>query len=242
MLKPEIDVAFRPPQPAPARVLKRAFALAALACRSQLEPHAGDSQARGIHEAALAWLAAAAVYPEFEADERSVVDTPLGQLSREAAAAAGWRGEGLAVLAWGLGRWELPDVTTPGEAADVAQALGWLGDEPAALYDEVRLRARTDVVQLAEMLETAQWRLDRHFAGEPPVSLRNFDAAGFAWPRQCAPLDVSANGDLRLAGQPLAQAPEHLPRLARRIVLERRIAVNWLAGQQASYAAVTTET
>lgn len=242
VLKPDVDVTLRPPMPAPLRVARRALALSALACRSQLEPHAGDTEARALHDGMRAWLVATGVDAELEADELALVNAPLGQLSRDDAALAGWRGEAAAVLAWGLGRWTLPAIDTPVDASDVAIALGWLEDAPVALADDVRLRARTDVVQLAEMLEAAQWSLDRALAREPAVSLRTFDAGTFRWPRDAAPLAFTADGDLSLAGQPLAAAPEHLQRLVRRIVIERRIAVNWLAGQNARYSAVTIET
>lgn len=242
MLKPDVDLALRPPMPAPLRVARRALALSALTCRSQLEPHAGDAEARAIHDGVRGWIVATGVDAELEPDELALVNTPLGQLAREAAALAGWRGEAAAVLAWALGRWELGAIDAPVDASDVAMALGWLEDAPPVLADDVRLRARTDVVQLAEMLEAAQWALDRALAQEPVVSLRTFDAGSFRWPRNAAPLAFTPEGDLSLAERPLTGAPEHLLRLVRRIVVERRIAVTWLAGQNARYSAITIET
>lgn len=242
VLKPDVDVTLRPPMPAPLRVARRALALAALACRSQLEPHAADAEARAIHDGVREWIVAVGVAAELEPDELAIVHAPLGELSREDAAIAGWRGEGAAVLAWGLGRWTLPAIDVPVDASEVALALGWLEDAPVALADDARLRARTDVVQLAEMLEAAQWSLDRALAREPSVSLRTFDAGTFRWPRDAAPLAFAADGALALAGQPLGTAPEQLQRLVRRVVVERRVAVNWLAGQNARYSAVTIET
>ncbi len=241
MLKPDVDLVLRPPQPAPGRVARRALALSAVACRSQLEPHAGDADARAIHETVRAWLVAAGVDAELEDEERRIVDTPLGQLSREDAVAAGWRGEGAATLAWGLSRWSLPAIDVAVDASDVAMQLDWLGDDPRLFVESARLRARSDVVQLAEMLEVAQWRLDRDLAGEPAVSLRNFDAGSFRWPAGVQPLEFAADGDVAIAGQPLASAPEHAKRVARRIVVERRRAVNWLAGQNAVYSAIEIE-
>lgn len=240
MLRPDVDVILRPPQPPAPRVARRALALCAVACRSQLEPHAGDAEARAIHDGVRTWLAAAGVDDEMEDDERRIVATPLGQLSREDATAAGWRGEGAATLAWGLGRWTLPAIDAPVDAADVARQLDWLGDDPQGFRDSLRLRARTDVVQLAEMLEVAQWRLARALGGEPAVSLRNFDAGTFAWPREVERLAFGAGGDLAVGGQALAAAPEHARRLALRIVVERRRAVNWLAGQNPVYSSVET--
>jgi hypothetical protein len=241
MLKPDVDVVLRPPQPAAARVARRALALCAVACRSQLEPHAGDAEARAIHDSVRAWLAAARVDAELEDEERRIVETPLGQMSREDATSAGWRGEGAATLAWGLGRWTLPAIDETVDASDVAMQLDWLADDPLALTESAQLRARTDVVQLAEMLEVAQWRLDRELAGEPAVSLRNFDARSFQWPRHVQPLQFGEDGDVSLGGKSLADAPEHSKRLALRVVMERRRAVNWLAGQHAVYSAVDVE-
>lgn len=238
MLRPDIDFILRPAAPGAPRVARRALALCALACRSQLEPHAGDADARAIHESVVAWLSAAGVTTELEDAERRIVEAPLGQLSRDDATVAGWRGEGAATLAWGLGRWPLPAIDVAVDAADVAMRLDWLGDDPLALVEGARLRARTDVVQLAEMLEVAQWRLDRELGGEAAVSLRNFDAGTFVWPHDVAPLAFASDGDVAVDGRALAAAPEHAKRLARRIVVERRQAVNWLAGQHAVYSAV----
>jgi hypothetical protein len=238
VLRPDVDVILRPPQPPAQRVVRRALVLSAVACRSQLEPHAGDAEARAIHESVRAWLAVARADAEMEDEERRIVATPLGQLSRDDAAAAGWRGEGAATLAWGLGCWSLPAIDTCVDAADVAMRLDWLGEEPSVFCDAARLRARSDVVQLAEMLEVAQWRLDRALDGESAVSLRNFDAGSFSWPREVERLVLDDVGELVLEGQPLATAPEHLQRLARRIVVERRRAVNWLAGQNPVYSAI----
>jgi hypothetical protein len=252
MLRPDIDVVLRPPSPAPARVARRALALCALACRSQLEPHAADPEARAIHAALAPWLDAAGVDAEFEPDEARVVRTPLGALDAVDAAAAGWRGEGAATLAWSLGRWTLPDVATAVDAADVAQRLDWLADDPRAFVDGARLRPRTDLVQLAEMLEVAHWRLNRDDGrdegrdegradgGGSRVSLRAFDAGAFRWPNDAAPLAFAADGDLALDGRPLAAATGDERRRARRIVDERRRAVNWLVGAHATYSAVPT--
>jgi hypothetical protein len=145
------------------------------------------------------------------------------------------------VLAWGLGRWSLPAIDETVDASEVAMQLEWLADDPLAFCESARLRARTDVVQLAEMYEVAQWRLDRELAGEQAVSLRNFDAGSFQWPHEAARLPFAADGDLAVGGQALAAAPEHAKRLAQRIVVERRRAVNWLAGQHAVYSAVGVE-
>lgn len=241
VLKPDVNVILRPPQPPPARVARRALALSAVACRSQLEPHAGDEQARAIHETVRSWLAAAHVYAEFEDEERRVIDTPLGQLSRDDAVAAGWRGEGAAALAWGLSRWQLPAIDQAVDASDVAMRLEWLADDPLAFAESARLRPRTDVVQLAEMLEVAQWRLDRELGGQPAVSLRNFDAGSFAWPGDAEPLSFAPDGDLAVGGEALAAAAEHAKRLTLRIILERRRAVNWLAGQNPVYSTIDLE-
>jgi hypothetical protein len=238
VFKPDIDFVLRPAAPAAPRVARRALALCALACRSQLEPHAGDAEARAIHESVVAWLQAAGVVAEFEDAERRIVEAPLGRLSTDDATTAGWRGEAAATLAWGLGRWELPTIDVAVDAADVAMRLDWLGDDPLSLVEGARLRARTDVVQLAEMLEVAQWRLDRELDGEAAVSLRNFDAGTFLWPHDVAPLTFAADGDVAIGGLPLAAAPAHAKLVARRIVVERRQAVNWMAGQHAIYSAV----
>jgi hypothetical protein len=238
VLRPDVDLVLRPPQPPAQRVVRRALALCAVACRSQLEPHAGDAEARAIHESVRAWLAVARVDAEMEDEERDIVATPLGQLSRDAAASAGWRGEGAATLAWGLGLWTLPAIDAPVDASDVAMQLDWLGADPSAFCDAARLRARSDVVQFAEMLEVTQWQLDRSLEGETAVSLRNFDAGSFSWPRDVERLVLDGGGDLVLGGQSLAVAPEHARRIARRIVVERRRAVNWLAGQNPVYSQV----
>jgi hypothetical protein len=238
MLRPDLDVVLRPPPPAPGRVARRALALCALACRSQLEPHAGDPTAAEILAAVRNWLHANAIDAEFEDEERRVLDRPLGRLAPDDASFAGWRGEGAATLAWALGRWSLGPIDVPSDAAEVATRLDWLADGPLALVDGARVRAKSDVVQLAEMLEVAGLRIAGHLAGEPPVSLRNFAGAGFRAPQDAEPLGFAPDGELLVGGRRLSEAAPDAQHAALRIVEERRRAVQWLAGQHAVYSAV----
>lgn len=237
MRQPGLDVEFRLPTPAPARIARRALVLAALACRGELEAHADDPEAQAIAATVRAWLSAGGLIEAFEAPERALFDPPLGALAPGGDAAAALCGEGAAVLAWSLALGELPAIDVAVDAGAVAATLGWLDPEIQLAFDAMRLRPRTDLLLLAEALEVAHWRL----ADGRAASLAQFAAGRIRAAGNAAPLPLAPNGDLLIGGLPPAEAGEAAVAATIRRIHARRRALNWLLGQAADYASIRVD-
>jgi hypothetical protein len=109
-------------RPSARRVAARAMVLSTIVCRSYLEQEhrRGDYRNARGSIGLLAWLTQSGLQSELEPDERRFLATPVGAASDRAMVDAHWRTEGLGVLAWALGRFELPpydEQTNP----DIAQ-------------------------------------------------------------------------------------------------------------------------
>ena len=229
------------------RVAQRAFVLAAVARRSALEDDAtgGDADAATYAETVrremLAWLAAVGALDEAEREERRLLEAPLGSLDAQRTTDAGWRSEGLGVLAWALRRSELPSYQDTVRPADVAGALGFMSPAGAALLSAAALREAEELETLAARLFALHWRL-REFSLRP----RHMDFATFARTAPFGPLIVTglqfADGDLAIDGRPLARVAEERWRQCMSIAQERQQAANWLCGYGRVYSEVTADT
>jgi hypothetical protein len=107
--------------PSWSRVLARAHVTTVLAVHGEIadsEPTA-QAEADGIR----AELADSGAAEELEPWEEELLATPLVRWTAEQALDAIWRYEGAGVLAWWLGRLEMPAYDTPFAAGDVVRAL-----------------------------------------------------------------------------------------------------------------------
>ena len=231
------------PQPKQ-RVARRTLALAAVAGRALLEQEdPSDTGVEDTRQRINAWVDAVGIREELEPDEEKLLRQGLGAPEQQAAINACWRLEGLAVLAWSLGKFDLPrhDQTIDPPALlrsvhilDVAAAKGMLADATLRPLDELKA--------MADKLLAVHWRL-RQFRvdGGQPIE---------DWPGKAKsswfPLDLAdvplINGDLALGDTAIADAPEELFHLASSIAQERHQAINWLAGDSEVYSETDTPT
>src|SRR5262245_16228881 len=110
--------------PSAERVAARAAILATVTCRGSIDadgPAAGD-----LWNRAQQWLGVLGIEAELEDGEKAVLAKPLGALAPQEQIDACWLCEGMVVLAWALGRYEMPAYDRQIVAADVAEALGFL--------------------------------------------------------------------------------------------------------------------
>jgi hypothetical protein len=112
-----------PAPPDAHRVAARALVLAAVSSRGQIESDELHPAAEAFRQRAVDWLHQIGVSPELEPEELSLLSTPLGQLHRQLARNAGWRAEGLVVLAWALGRAVLPPASVECDFVSIANSL-----------------------------------------------------------------------------------------------------------------------
>lgn len=237
----DLDDPPEPEPPAARRVAQRALVLAAVTCRGALEVDAGKSDAEAFRRDVLVWLTSVGALAEAEGEERRMLESPLGTLDERRVIDATWRGEGLGVLAWALGRSELPSYQETVRPPEVADSLGFMEASGDALLNKPTLRSPAELETLARRLFALHWRL-REFTLRP----RPMDFASFARTGPFGPLDVSglafAKGDLAIDGRPLASVDERRRRECLSIARERQQAANWLCGQEHVYSDVGCDT
>jgi hypothetical protein len=162
-------------RPSARRVAPRAMVLSVVVCRGYLEAEHRDGNYthpegyRGL----LLWLQLADLLSELEPEERQFLETPPGQASDQAMINALWRAEGLGVLAWALGRFEMPpydEMTDP----DAAQgAVGFIRPAEAIdLSESAVLRPDPEIGRLSTHLTIVHWRLRQFRIGRDSPTYR----------------------------------------------------------------------
>lgn len=109
------------------RVARRALCLAALAGRGLLEmEQMPRERAEEQRKRLLSWIGELALEDEIEPKELDLLRQPVGTLLQQATVDAGWRLEGLGVLAWALGQFELPAYDQLVDPGILLPAVGFL--------------------------------------------------------------------------------------------------------------------
>jgi hypothetical protein len=220
------------------RVARRALVLAALACRGSLDavgPGAADVYAR-----LRAWVDKLALVDELGPDEKSLLEAPLGSLEPLQAARATWHAEGLAVVAWALGRFDLPPHDEKVDPFEVTDAVGLLSDD-AWLLDEPSLRPAHERSALRELLYALHCRLTDFRRHRVPRDVRGWFEP--SWLEAVAAGDLlTDDGDVTLGGRPLTEASEARLEECLWITAERHRASIWLVDGSRSYASTTPDT
>lgn len=229
-----------PPAPTPQRVAARALVMSAVVCRGFIEKDAGKIGAEELRLRVADWLKTVDVISEIEPHEASMLDAPLGTLASGQAIEGGWLCEGLAVLAWALGRFPLPAYDQEVDPHAVAESLDFLWDDANALISTASLRQRAEITSLADQLLDLHWRL-ADFKKRPI----HRDFKSFVEKDILGPLLMGirfAGDDLAIGDLPIIQASEENADLLNSLARERHRAINWLLGQEAIYSQVTPDT
>ncbi len=232
-----------PQPPTPERVVRRAQALTAVSVRALLEQDdSADPGVEEFREAILNWIDAVGIGEELEPDEWEIVQRPVGRLEEQQQINATWRLEGLAVLAWALGRFELPPPDELVIPSDLAAAIGFLDEDASReLLANPTLRSSDELDWQAGRLLGLHWRL-RDFTLRPEA----MDFRAFA--RECwfGSFDLTGipliDNDLALGGVPLTAADPETFSKAYSAARERHLAINWLHGQARLYSQTETST
>jgi len=235
--EPEIE------PPSPQRVARRALALAAVAGRALLEQE--DPSNSGVEETRQRinlWVDTVGLRDELEPDEEKLLRQGLGKPLQQEAINGCWRLEGLCVLAWALGKFQVPPHDQTVEPPALLKAMHIL-DAPAAkaLIATPTVRPIDELKAMADRLLAVHWRL-RQFRLDGKKIDDWQSKAKNAW----FPLNVDGipmvDGDLALCGDAIINAPEDAFHLASSIAQERHQAINWLAGDAEVYSETDTPT
>jgi hypothetical protein len=227
--------------PGPKRVAQRALVLSAVVCRGSIEGDAGSKDAERFREEILDWVYDLSLSDEIESDELELLTSPLGTLPKQRAIDAGWRGEGLAILAWALKKIDLPAHDQIVDSPTIAYSLGFLKDENSTVLQNPQLRTAKECNQLAEAMFSFHWRLRQYSMDQAAMNFIEFA-------RDCwfGPLELNGlrciEDDLAIGDNPISKAPNEAWRKCLSIGQERHQAANWLKGVEKIYSEVTTDT
>jgi hypothetical protein len=221
------------PPPSPERVAARALVMSTVTCRGFIE--AEGRQAREFWARVSSWFGSLGLDSEIEPWERAVLETPLGRLKEKQLLDAQWQCEGLAVIAWALGCYDLPPYDQEAEASEAGNGLGFLEPRDKTVLAQPSLRPRSEIVQLKESLFSIHWRIREYLLR--PASLDFAEFADTAW---FGPLSLERvrliDGDLALGEAPIFNyTPEEI-QIYHSIVQERHRAANWLSGESLIYS------
>ena len=220
--------------PRPHRIAARALVLSAVVARAYLEEGAGDPHTEQLRAQILAWLSELDLSGAATAAEQKQLQRPVGRLAPREQVDASWLCEGLAVLAWGLGRAELPDADAHVDPRHVASSLGFLEASAGALLALPTLRPDEELALALARLTLIRERLAA-FAQRP----ESIDLCALAEGAALGPLVLAGvplqEGDLRIDGKPLAQASAERVAEVTSSAIERSRALAWVRGEGPLY-------
>jgi hypothetical protein len=255
-----------PPAPPPARrVAARAIVLATIVCRAFLDRQREEIEnPEDLRGNLLAWLEGLAVSGELEPSEREFLQGRVGQTEEKDVVNASWRGEGLAVLAWALNRFELPAYDQSVFPPDPAQESVGFGNSYAAteLLGSAVLRPPLEISRFASHVTIVQWRLRQFQLSRNSAAYRAAVGALQPWGHGVAErMDFTGylsvhpafkdywldglrlvDGDLAIGEKSIVDAPEDEVQRCTSIALERQIAAFWLRGDNPIYSTVDPAT
>jgi hypothetical protein len=240
--KPAGEDAPGPEAPTAQRVARRALALTAVTARAILEQDTANPEALKTYQELLTWVGEIGIDEEFEPEEREVLQRPPGELDQGQQIYATWRLEGLTVLAWALGRFDIPPHDQLVSLNPLWRSCGLLDVEAArALLAKPTLRPVEEITTVRNRLFALHWRL-RNFFVKPGA----MDFAEFARTCWFGPLDIAGvplvEGDLALGGERIDRASADAFSSAHSASQERHQAANWLWAGPALYSEASVAT
>jgi hypothetical protein len=220
--------------------------LAAVVARASMEARLGDlPNPESTPDSTLAWLHGAGIAKELELHERDLLRAPLGRLPPQLVIDAAWRGEGLAVLAWALNRYELPPYDEPLAFPPVPaqDAVGFGAPDLARqILASATLRPSAEIDRFASHVTVVGWRLRQFGLVPTPMDyvdyLRRHGTFKEVWLEGLQ----FANNDLAIRGRAVADAPADEVAHCRSAADERRRAAYWLQGDDPVYSNVDPAT
>jgi hypothetical protein len=202
------------------------------------------------HRKLLQWVQLLGIDDEFEPDEWEVLQRPPGRLEQGQQVNSTWRLEGLGVLAWSLGRFEIPPLEQLVECHSLWQSLGML-DVAACkgMLVNPTVRPLPELQAMRRRLLAINWRLTNFYVRPTAIdfvrvtetSFGDFDPTAWFSPQEVAEL-LLVEGDLAIGGYRLDRVPPDQFATTRSIAHERHLAANWLCQGPEKYSATDVST
>lgn len=233
-----------PVRPTPERIAARTLALTAVAARATLELDNMESKDdMDIHrKRILEWIEELGIGGELEPQEWKVLQRVVGTLEQQDFINAMWRVEGLAVLAWALQLYPIPEYDELVNPPELYSAIGLFdADAGRKVLSEPNLRSELELEAMAEHLLALHWRI-RDYSIRP----EKMDFVSFSKKCWFGSFDLSKfrviNGDLAIGKVAISKAdPDDVSRVSS-LAMERHLAINWLFGHSKIYSQTDTPT
>jgi hypothetical protein len=224
------------------RVARRSLVLSAAACRGSIDHGAGDPDAESLRERMLEWLGALDLWNEVEPGEQGILHAALGTLDQKAVIRYSWCVEGLAVLAWALGRFDLPAHDEQVDPYAVTDAVWFLSEDARDIVTEATLRSHPELEAYRELMYAIHCRLRVSTHDTEPKNFKKWTERSWLDALQLKPEGVIAGHELSIGGKPIHEAEEDRRRECQSIAFERHRAIIWLFEGHSKYWATPVDT
>lgn len=223
-------------------VARRALALSAYCCRGYIDKGKGNADAESLRERLIQWLARFDLMGQLGPAESEAVRAPLGSLRPGLATRITWEVEGLAVLAWALGRGACPEHDGEVDPYATTDSVGLLADDADTAIVTAKLRGNEELLAYRELMYAVHCRV-RDFQ-------RNGSRKDFACWIEPKWLDllhidttrVIADDDLGFGGQPIGSlSADKVARYEWSIAEQHRASI-WLVGEERNHWETTADT
>jgi hypothetical protein len=231
------------PPPSAVKVGRRAIVLSVVSFRGFVDGNRVDPKdAANLAKRSYDWLRAVGLEEEMSRWEVHVLTSPFGSLSDRDRIDASWLSEAVTVLAWSLGKVELPGCETQCDAAEVANSLGFLQPTDATVLKRAELRPADELHEYNEFVYNLHWRIRDFSLNRRPYDFESLARKAWGEPVSRHGLTIKEK-DLCVGGVPIAQADEGDWRTFASITQERHRASNWLIGYDSEdFYEVTADT
>jgi hypothetical protein len=209
-----------------------------LACRAMIDGDP-DPSAQELAGQILPLTRETGIYQAYEPAELRLLNAPWGTLPRRDRVALSWAVEGVAVMAWALGKAPLPPFDTRCEGAPVGSALGLFQHESPEVVHAATLRDRSEIEMHALTYEILSWRLQQFLACRQRIDFASRLKSSNS-PLAIVGAVALLEGDLAVDGAPLLEVSEERLSEVSTIVRERHKAFRWLLGHEKNYAPAAT--
>jgi hypothetical protein len=229
--------------PTAERVMRRAFALAAVSTRAMLERDAEqiddpESERRQLNQ----WVTNIGIGEELEPDEWKVLQRPIGTLDQRALIDSMWRLESLVVLSWALQLHPLPQYDELVDPSELLRAVGVFDAEKCRrLLASATLREEKELHEMNDHLLAFHWRVRDYSLRAQPMDFVTFSRNCWFGSFDISKFEVK-DGDLAIGGQPISKASDEARSRASSTASERHQAINWLRGDSRVFSETDTST
>jgi hypothetical protein len=228
--------------PTAIQIAQRSLVLSALVCRGFIELDADKPETPSVAIRIATWLTQLNLHGVIEPREATIINCPLGQLGRQSAIDATWKVEGLAVIAWALGRDDFPLHDEQVDPYAVTGSLDFLSDGAADLIRLPALRTASELHACRELLYAIHCRLRGYIREESRKDFTTWIEAVWLTTLHLDASHLIVDNDLAIAGKPITEVDMQSVQACEHIVRERHRASIWLVGEYPLYSELPVDT